>query len=323
MTGRSSSDENGASTVIKKGAWTEEEDKKLVDHVEKHGLGSWRGVPELAGLKRCSKSCRLRWTNYLRPDLKKGNFSEEEDRVIIHLHALLGNKWSTIAGHLPGRTDNDIKNYWNTRLKKKLVRMGVDPVTHRPLLPTAPHLHRCLNHLLLLLLQPQINLLNPIIWDINHASSSLNYYPSPSSSSSSAAANHMAQLDHHQQQLLCDFISCSTLDGFGFSDPQNNIINPPPHPPINTGSGGAIPNFINIDDDQLLPQLVSDTSPIPNKLIINADIDDQPHHHYYNICDPSSSTSTGTFDAWGWEDLIHDVEATHSDQYSYWKDIME
>ncbi|EXB29145.1 Transcription factor [Morus notabilis] len=127
--GRSpSSDENG----LKKGPWTPEEDQKLVDYIRRNGHGSWRALPKLAGLNRCGKSCRLRWTNYLRPDIKRGKFTEDEEKLIINLHAVLGNKWSTIAGHLPGRTDNEIKNFWNTHLKKKLLQMGIDPVTHRP-----------------------------------------------------------------------------------------------------------------------------------------------------------------------------------------------
>ncbi|PPD68696.1 hypothetical protein GOBAR_DD34423 [Gossypium barbadense] len=157
-------DKNG----LKKGPWTAEEDQKLIDYIQKHGHGRWRTLPKNAGLKRCGKSCRLRWTNYLRPDIKRGKFSIEEDeviiqlhsvlgnklrwtnylrpdikrgkfsieedevKVIIQLHSVLGNKWSAIAARLPGRTDNEIKNYWNTHIKKKLLRMGIDPVTHAP-----------------------------------------------------------------------------------------------------------------------------------------------------------------------------------------------
>ncbi|KAL6183655.1 hypothetical protein ACLB2K_045066 [Fragaria x ananassa] len=117
---------------LKKGPWTTEEDQKLVDYINRNGHGSWRALPKLAGLNRCGKSCRLRWTNYLRPDIKRGKFSEEEERVIINLHAVVGNKWSKIATHLPGRTDNEIKNYWNTHLRKKLLQMGLDPNTHKP-----------------------------------------------------------------------------------------------------------------------------------------------------------------------------------------------
>ncbi|XP_027339923.1 transcription factor MYB41 [Abrus precatorius] len=128
MTKPSSNEKNG----LKKGPWTPEEDQKLTDYIQKHGHGKWRTLPKNAGLKRCGKSCRLRWANYLRPDIKRGRFSLEEEEAIIQLHSVLGNKWSTIAANLPGRTDNEIKNYWNTHIKKKLLKMGIDPVTHTP-----------------------------------------------------------------------------------------------------------------------------------------------------------------------------------------------
>ncbi|KAK4264621.1 hypothetical protein QN277_025774 [Acacia crassicarpa] len=116
-----------------KGAWTKDEDQRLINYISLHGQGSWRSLPKAAGLMRCGKSCRLRWINYLRPDLKRGNFTQEEDDLIINLHSLLGNKWSLIAARLPGRTDNEIKNYWNTHVKRKLYSLGIDPQTHRPL----------------------------------------------------------------------------------------------------------------------------------------------------------------------------------------------
>ncbi|KAJ8570994.1 hypothetical protein K7X08_037966 [Anisodus acutangulus] len=114
-----------------KGAWTKEEDERLITYIRAHGEGCWRSLPKAAGLLRCGKSCRLRWINYLRPDLKRGNFTEEEDELIIKLHSLLGNKWSLIAGRLPGRTDNEIKNYWNTHIRRKLLSRGIDPTKHR------------------------------------------------------------------------------------------------------------------------------------------------------------------------------------------------
>ncbi|KAG6722451.1 hypothetical protein I3842_03G160500 [Carya illinoinensis] len=117
---------------LKKGPWTPEEDLKLVNYIQLHGPGNWRTIPKNAGLQRCGKSCRLRWTNYLRPDIKRGRFSFEEEETIIQLHSILGNKWSAIAARLPGRTDNEIKNYWNTHIRKRLLRMGLDPVTHAP-----------------------------------------------------------------------------------------------------------------------------------------------------------------------------------------------
>ncbi|CAN4106709.1 unnamed protein product [Withania somnifera] len=115
---------------VKKGPWSIEEDKKLTNFILNNGQCCWRSLPKLAGLLRCGKSCRLRWINYLRPDLKRGLLSEYEEKMVIDLHAQLGNRWSKIASHLPGRTDNEIKNHWNTHIKKKLKKMGIDPVTH-------------------------------------------------------------------------------------------------------------------------------------------------------------------------------------------------
>ncbi|GFP92476.1 transcription repressor myb5 [Phtheirospermum japonicum] len=89
---------------------------------------------EGAGLLRCGKSCRLRWMNYLRPSVKRGHITPDEEDLILRLHRLLGNRWSLIAGRIPGRTDNEIKNYWNTHLSKKLITQGIDPKTHKPLL---------------------------------------------------------------------------------------------------------------------------------------------------------------------------------------------
>ncbi|KAJ9180398.1 hypothetical protein P3X46_008647 [Hevea brasiliensis] len=118
---------------LRKGLWSPEEDEKLLNYITKHGHGCWSSVPKLAGLQRCGKSCRLRWINYLRPDLKRGAFSQQEENLIIELHSVLGNRWSQIAAQLPGRTDNEIKNLWNSSIKKKLRQRGIDPNTHKPL----------------------------------------------------------------------------------------------------------------------------------------------------------------------------------------------
>ncbi|KAI3500764.1 hypothetical protein L1887_36589 [Cichorium endivia] len=115
---------------VKKGPWTPEEDIMLVSYVQQHGPGNWRQVPTNTGLRRCSKSCRLRWTNYLRPGIRRGDFTDDEEKMIIQLQALLGNKWAAIASYLPERTDNDIKNYWNTHLKKKLRKLEMGSEDH-------------------------------------------------------------------------------------------------------------------------------------------------------------------------------------------------
>ncbi|KAK8497477.1 hypothetical protein V6N12_017995 [Hibiscus sabdariffa] len=147
---------------LKKGPWGPEEDEILINYIKEHGHGSWRSLPKLAGnfvlvlrmeivvrsdpmrvlhltgLRRCGKSCRLRWTNYLRPDIKRGPFTADEEKLVIQLHAILGNRWAAIASQLPGRTDNEIKNLWNTHLKKRLVCMGLDPLTHEPFTTCVP-----------------------------------------------------------------------------------------------------------------------------------------------------------------------------------------
>ncbi|KQK09222.1 transcription factor MYB4 [Brachypodium distachyon] len=111
---------------VKRGPWAPEEDELLRSYVRSHGaVGNWIALPHKAGLNRCGKSCRLRWLNYLRPDIKHGGYTEQEDMVICSLYNSIGSRWSIIASKLPGRTDNDVKNYWNTKLKKKAMGMGI------------------------------------------------------------------------------------------------------------------------------------------------------------------------------------------------------
>eukprot|EP00253_Pinus_taeda_P030006 PITA_30006 len=127
---------------VKRGLWSPEEDEKLIRYVTTNGHGCWSTVPKQAGLQRCGKSCRLRWINYLRPDLKRGSFSLQEERTIIDAHRLLGNRWAQIARHLPGRTDNEVKNFWNSCMRKKLLAQGIDPKTHKFISELEMHEHR-------------------------------------------------------------------------------------------------------------------------------------------------------------------------------------
>jgi myb proto-oncogene protein len=85
---------------LKKGPWTSAEDAILIEYVKKHGEGNWNSVQKHSGLFRCGKSCRLRWANHLRPNLKKGAFTHEEEQLIIELHAKMGNKWARMAAHV-------------------------------------------------------------------------------------------------------------------------------------------------------------------------------------------------------------------------------
>uniref|UniRef100_A0A7N2KV67 MYB transcription factor n=1 Tax=Quercus lobata TaxID=97700 RepID=A0A7N2KV67_QUELO len=82
---------------MNRGPWTPKEDTLLMNYIKAHGEGHWRSLPKNAGLFRCGKSCRLRWLNYLRPDIKRGNIAPDEEDLIIRLHSLLGNRWSLIA----------------------------------------------------------------------------------------------------------------------------------------------------------------------------------------------------------------------------------
>ncbi|KAL1565146.1 transcription factor MYB114-like isoform X3 [Salvia divinorum] len=111
--------ENDGNASLNKGAWSADEDTTLAQYVAHHGPKRWKTVAIKSGLNRCGKSCRLRWLNYLRPDVKRGNFSDAEEDLILRLHRLIGNRWSLIAKRIPGRTDNEIKNYWNAHLRKK------------------------------------------------------------------------------------------------------------------------------------------------------------------------------------------------------------
>ncbi|KAE8728906.1 Transcription factor MYB39 [Hibiscus syriacus] len=320
MMGRSpASEDNG----LKKGPWMPEEDRILVDHIRKHGHGSWRELPSLAGLNRCGKSCRLRWTNYLRPDIKRGKFSDEEEQTIVNLHAVIGNKWSAIASHLPGRTDNEIKNFWNTHLRKKLLQMGIDPVTHKP---RTDHLDVLASLLQLLAAANFNNLLNNQPLDINALRLQWD-----------AAMLAKLHLLHNMVQVLRN---PSTIEAMNLiSGPtfrENHQLE------ANTGNlpyGGFSPhevtklqsNFIDLEACQQQHQPMKDSSftvnvptsstPPPHQLpaLISASPECRPAivKNKINPNEISNPSSTSTnFEAWG--DFMEDIASDH-----YWRDIIE
>uniref|UniRef100_A0A0E0KXR0 Uncharacterized protein n=1 Tax=Oryza punctata TaxID=4537 RepID=A0A0E0KXR0_ORYPU len=108
----------GSGGRMRKGPWTEQEDVQLVWFVRLFGERRWDFLAKVSGLKRTGKSCRLRWVNYLHPGLKRGRITADEERLILHLHSQWGSRWSRIARSLPGRTDNEIKNFWRTHMRK-------------------------------------------------------------------------------------------------------------------------------------------------------------------------------------------------------------
>ncbi|KAK8633048.1 hypothetical protein V6N13_013902 [Hibiscus sabdariffa] len=327
------SDENG----LKKGPWTPEEDRILIDYIRTHGHGSWRVLPSLAGLNRCGKSCRLRWTNYLRPDIKRGKFSDEEEQTIINLHAGLGNKWSAIASHLPGRTDNEIKNFWNTYLRKKLLQMGIDPVTHKPRT----------DHLNILASLPQLlaaanfsSLMNNQALDINALRLQ-----------SDAATLAKLHVLHNMLQVLGNPSTMETMNLISGptsreNQPFDELLRLNSQLEGNAGNlpfGGFIPreltqlqsNFINLEasQQQQQPQLSEyQQQPIQDSLFaaniptsstqLPALISASPEHRpaiVENKIDPNEisnpSSSSTNFEAWG--DLMDDVASD-----SYWRDII-
>ncbi|CAL1399311.1 unnamed protein product [Linum trigynum] len=203
---------------VKRGPWSPEEDDKLKEYIHKNGTGgNWISLPQKAGLKRCGKSCRLRWLNYLRPNIRHGEFSDDEDKIICSLYANIGSRWSIIAAQLPGRTDNDIKNYWNTKLKKKL--MGLLPNSSSHHQRKLPFHHHQLTNYGPMIPSDQITMIPSSSPTMFRSSS-----PSLSSSSNNNSFNASAmQQQYYQQQVKEDGVlvfgtggtepSCSSSDG--------------------------------------------------------------------------------------------------------------
>ncbi|XP_010532300.1 PREDICTED: transcription factor MYB35 [Tarenaya hassleriana] len=115
------------------GSWSDEDDAKTLAPASKHVPRNSVATSKKTGIRRCGKSCRLRWAdNCASTSLKHESFTPEEEDLIIRMHAAIGSRWPLIAQQLQGKTENDVKMFWKSKLKKKLTEMGIDPVTHRP-----------------------------------------------------------------------------------------------------------------------------------------------------------------------------------------------
>uniref|UniRef100_A0A453MUS1 Transcription factor MYB86 n=1 Tax=Aegilops tauschii subsp. strangulata TaxID=200361 RepID=A0A453MUS1_AEGTS len=215
----------------RKGLWSPEEDQRLRDYILKHGLGCWSAVPAKAGLQRNGKSCRLRWINYLRPGLKRGMFSQEEEDVVINLQAKLGNKWSQIAMHLPGRTDNEVKNYWNSYLKKRVMQLGSNSNSNPASKNASPEL--------LTSMSATTELIMTSGGGGSTATSTHDHDANISSSGAISAAEPFVD-QHHQQQQAKNYVFADWMPTAAAAAPGPESYSMSAHWPASTASSGNV-----------------------------------------------------------------------------------
>ncbi|KAF7143002.1 hypothetical protein RHSIM_Rhsim05G0124200 [Rhododendron simsii] len=268
---------------LRKGLWSPEEDEKLMKHISQYGHGCWSSVPKLAGLQRCGKSCRLRWINYLRPDLKRGTFSQQEENLIIELHSLLGNRWSQIAAQLPGRTDNEIKNLWNSSIKKKLKLRGIDPNTHKPISEAENEEGESESHTTNEKLSEKV-----IIIDAGNSDKTMERkYPSPNTKYSSNNSSNLTNLTPSttDEFFLDRFVSSHESSSTGGNPGYFNFQH------LSYDSGNPNTSLFLTPNTSFFPSISSPILPA-NHPLISSSLDINGVHHSWNNCAFSTNGSS-------------------------------